>query len=122
MTTPTDALPLTALSMAILLALADRDRHGYALMKEIERQTDGALRPGTGSLYAALQRLTDEGLIEESSELPAPEDDQRRRYYRITNAGRGIALAEAHRMMRVLEVARDKQLTPDLTPVEERGV
>ena len=60
--------------MAILLGLSDGDRHGYALMKEIERQTDGALKPGTGSLYAALQRLMDDGLIEESPELPAAPD------------------------------------------------
>jgi DNA-binding PadR family transcriptional regulator len=107
MTLPSDSLPLTPLSMGILLALADGDRHGYALMEEIERQTDGALKPGTGSLYAALQRLMEDGLIEESPGLPAPEQDQRRRYYRITQAGRGVALAEARRMMRVLDVARD---------------
>jgi len=120
-TTPSDALPLTPLSMAILLALADRDRHGYALMKEIERQTDGALKPGTGSLYAALQRLMDDGLIDESPELPAPEHDQRRRYYRITAAGRDLVLAEARRMMRVLDVARDKRLAPQLAPARGRG-
>jgi len=121
MTASAEALPLTPLSMAILLALAGGDRHGYALMKEIERQTDGMLKPGTGSLYAALQRLMDDGLIEESPELPAPDHDQRRRYYRITEAGREMALAETRRMMRVLDVAREKRLAPDLAPVEESG-
>ena len=121
MATSDEVLPLTPLSMAILLALAGGDRHGYALMKEIERQTDGTLKPGTGSLYAALQRLMDDGLIEESPELPTADHDQRRRYYRITGAGRDVALAEARRMMRVLDVAREKRLAPDLAPAEERG-
>lgn len=121
MTALSDSLPLTPLSMAILLALADEALHGYALMKEIARQTNGALKPGTGSLYTALQRLMDDGLIEESPELPAPDHDQRRRCYRTTKAGRDVALAEARRMMRVLDVARDKRLGPDLTPAEESG-
>lgn len=121
MPTSSAGLPLTPLTMAILLSLADGDRHGYALMKEIERQTDGTLKPGTGSLYAALQRLMDDGLIEESPELPAVDHDQRRRYYRISPEGRGIALAEARRMMRVLDVARDKHLAPGLAPAKGDG-
>lgn len=108
---PADNLPLTPLTMAILLALADRDRHGYALMKDVEEQTGGALVPGTGSLYAALDRLMAEGLIAESPEEPA--DTRRRRAYRITSEGRTMARAEAGRMLRVLRIARERRLAPD---------
>lgn len=111
---PTESLPLSPLSMAILLALADGDRHGYALMQEIEAQTEGALRPGTGSLYAGLERLLGEGLIREAAGEPGA--DRRRRHYAITPAGREIARAEARRMMRVLRVAADKDLAPRLRP------
>lgn len=110
------ALPLTPLSMAILLALADEERHGYALMQEIEVQTKGALRPGTGSLYAGLQRLMADGLIRESE--GRPDADRRRRYYAITDEGRAVARAEAQRMLRVLHVAAKKDLAPDPTPVQ----
>ena len=105
--------PLTPLSMAVLLALAPGDLHGYALLQEIERQSDGALAPGTGTLYAALQRLLDEGLIAESPDRPAPGEDQRRRYYRLTAAGRGVATAESARLARVLEVARERGIVPE---------
>lgn len=105
-----ETLPLTPLSMAILLALADGERHGYALMQEIEVQTEGALRPGTGSLYAGLQRLMADGLIRESDGEPGA--DRRRRYYAITDEGRAVARAEAQRMLRVLSVAAEKDLAP----------
>lgn len=118
MTTHRDDLPLTPLTMAILLALADRARHGYALMKEIEVQTEGSLAPGTGSLYAALQRLMDDGLIVETE--ADPDDDRRRRTYGITEEGRAIARAEAERMLRVLAVARERDLGPDLAPEGSR--
>jgi DNA-binding PadR family transcriptional regulator len=104
-------LPLSPLSMAILLALADGERHGYALMQDIQAQTDGALQPGTGSLYAGLQRLLADGLIRESDGEPGA--DRRRRYYAIMPSGREIARAEAGRMMRVLSVATRKKLAPD---------
>ena len=117
MASPTDALPLTPLSMAILLALADGDRHGYALMREVEAQTDGALRPGTGSLYAGLQRLMAEGLIREADGEEGA--DRRRRYYGITEAGRATARAEAERMLRVLGVASRKDIAPGLAPAPE---
>ena len=107
-------LPLTPLSMAILLALADGDRHGYALMQEIEAQTDGALKPGTGSLYAGLQRLMSDGLIRESDGEPGA--DRRRRYYAITEEGRAVARQEAQRMLRVLNVAAEKELGVDPLP------
>ena len=106
--------PLSPLTMAILLALAKGDQHGYALMQEVEAQTDGAIIAGTGSLYSALQRLQDDGLIDDSPDRPAPGEDQRRRYFRITDAGRGAARAEAARMIRVLETARESRLIPKL--------
>lgn len=107
-----DLLPLTPLSMAILLALADGARHGYALMKEIEEQTEGTLRPGTGSLYAGLQRLVSDGLIREAE--GGADADRRRRYYAITERGRALAEAEARRMLRVLAVASRKDLAPEV--------
>src|SRR5688572_15590783 len=106
---PESSVP-TPLSHAILLALLDADRHGYGIIKEVERQTEGALRPGTGTLYSALQRLQDEGLIAESSRRPSPDEDQRRKYYRITAAGRASARAETLRLMRIVAVARDKAI------------
>ncbi len=112
MTAP--SLPLTPLTMAILVALAKEDQHGYALMQEVEHQTDGAIIAGTGSLYAALERLKDQGLIVDSPLRPARGEDQRRRYFRITDAGRAAARAEAARMVRVLETARDNRLIPKL--------
>lgn len=105
---PDDRLPLSPLSMAILLALADGQRHGYALMREIAEQTDGALQPGTGSLYAGLQRLMADGLIREA--VPEKGADRRRRSYEITAEGRRLAKAEAQRMLRVLDVASGKKL------------
>ena len=103
-------LPLTPLSMEILLALAEGELHGYALMQRLEEQTGGGLAPGTGTLYAALQRMMDEGLIVEADNLPRPGEDQRRRYYRITPQGREAARSEARRMARVLELARTRRL------------
>lgn len=104
--------PLTPLTMAILLALAERARHGYALMQEVGGQL-GAV-PGTGSLYAALQRLAEAGLIEESAGRTAAADDGRRRVFRITRAGRAEARREAQRLLRVVETARQRALLPEV--------
>jgi DNA-binding PadR family transcriptional regulator len=110
--------PLSPLTMAILLAVAKEEQHGYALMKEVEEQTGGALRPGTGSLYAALQRLLDEGLITETQGSGAREDP-RRKYFRITTAGRAAARAEATRMMGVIRIAREKSVIRDYRMLED---
>jgi len=112
-----ELLPLSPLSMAILLALADGDRHGYALMKEVEEQSAGLLRPGTGSLYAGLQRLMSDGLIKEVD--GAPGADRRRRHYRITDAGREVARAEVERMLRVVAAAGRRDIRPRHVPVAE---
>jgi len=104
-------LPLTPLSFQILLALADGERHGYGIMKEIDRRTKGRMTPATGPLYLAAQRLMDQGLIAESEKRPAPElDDQRRRYYKLTEFGRRVATAEVERMAHLVGVALEKRL------------
>lgn len=107
----TEDEPISAATLAILLTLVDEERHGYAILKEVEGQP-GSPSLGTGTLYAALQRLTSEGLIEESpGERPA-EEDSRRRYYRITAQGREVARAEVLRMSRVVRLAQSKSLVP----------
>ena len=107
----TDQGPLTPLSLAILLSLARREMHGYGIMKDVEEQTEGRLRVGTGTLYAALQRMVAEGVIEDAPDIEDPED-ARRRYYRITERGRSVARAESLRLARVLELARERDLGP----------
>jgi DNA-binding PadR family transcriptional regulator len=104
-------LPLPASEFQILLALADGERHGYAIMQEIERRSDGAVRLGPGTLYGSIKRMLAAGLIEESEERPAAaRGDERRRYYRITEFGNRVATAEARRMERLVTAARAKRL------------
>jgi DNA-binding PadR family transcriptional regulator len=104
--------PLTPLSLQVLLALADEDRHGYAIIKEIARQTQGKLQPGTGALYTAIQRLVDDRLIEASRRRAgAADDDSRRRYYRLTAQGRAALASETERLTELLAVARRKKVT-----------
>ena len=101
-------IPLTPLSHAILIGLADQHRHGYSLLAEVERALGEAGRPGTGTLYTALQRMHEDGLIEE---VPAPEEgDARRRYYGLTELGRAVAVAETRRIARVVQTAVSKNL------------
>ncbi len=109
-------LPLTPLTHAVLVALGGGEHHGYALLEEIADVTDGAVRPGTGTLYAALRRLQDEGLIEDSGREPEPGEDSRRRYYRLTRLGRRTARAESMRLSRLVDVARRRNLLPESTP------
>ena len=104
-------LPLTPVSFEILLALAGGEQHGYAVMLDIERRTGGAVSLHAGSLYRALNRLLEAGLIEELDERPDPdEDDQRRRYYRLSTRGLQVARAEARRLEQQVEVARQRRL------------
>ena len=110
---PEQMLPLTPLSFHILLALADADRHGYGIIKEVRERTNGEMSPGAGTLYAAVQRMLDEGLIAESGERPEVGDDGRRRYYRLTELGRQVARAEALRLARLIRIAADKNLIPE---------
>jgi DNA-binding PadR family transcriptional regulator len=107
-------VPLTPLSFHILLALADVDRHGYGIIKEVRERTHGETNPGAGTLYAAIQRMLDDGLLAETATRPAAGDDERRRYYRMTELGRQVARAEALRLARVIRIASDKKLIPEL--------
>ena len=101
-------LPLTPLSFQILVALADGPKHGYGILKEIEEASGERLKSSTGTLYLAIQRLAQEGLIEEDAAVAA--GDSRRRYYRLTPDGREVAVAETRRLASLLGVARGKKL------------
>jgi len=108
---PRDLLPLTPAVLHILLALADEERHGYGIMREVEDRTGRETRLGPGTLYGSIKRMLANGLIEESDERPDPElDDQRRRYYRITEFGRRVAGADAERLASLVRTARTKRL------------
>lgn len=110
---PSDFLPLQKDMFHILVALSSHDRHGYSIMQDINTRTDGQLAISPSSLYSAIKRMMDIGLIEELDERPDPErDDQRRRYYRITDFGRKVAVAEARRLERLLADARATGLVP----------
>jgi DNA-binding PadR family transcriptional regulator len=106
-------LPLTPTGLQILLALADGERHGYAIMQEIHEQTDGRLRVGPGSLYGTIKRLLAAALIAETAERPDPSlNDERRRYYQITELGRKVLGAEIRNLAQVVELARTKRVYP----------
>jgi DNA-binding PadR family transcriptional regulator len=104
-------LPLTSTVFHILLSLADRERHGYGIMQEVEAMTQGRIRMGPGTLYGAIKRLIATGLIVESDERPDPEqDDERRRYYRLTSLGRSVLGAETQRLADLVNVAHSKRI------------
>lgn len=106
-------LPLPPVTFHILVALADEDRHGYAILQDVAQRTGGAIRLGAGTLYRSVQRMLEQGLISEVSTRPAPEmDDERRRYYRITPFGRAVAKAEARRLAQMLKLARASGFAP----------
>jgi len=106
-------LPLQAASFHILLALADHDRHGYAIIQDVAERTRGAIRLSAGTLYRSIQRMLEDGLIVEPRERPAPDqDDERRRYYRITPLGAAAARAEAGRLADLVKMARARGLAP----------
>jgi DNA-binding PadR family transcriptional regulator len=103
---PESFLPLPPAVFHILLTLAEGERHGYALKREIARRTDGQLTLGPGALYGAISKMLSQGLIEESAERPDRHlDDERRRYYRLTGLGRKVAQAEARRMRDLVQLA-----------------
>jgi len=99
-------LPLTPVVFEIALALAAGDRHGYEIMQDVERRTGGQIVLHPGTLYRALGRLLDQGLIEELDERPAAGDDERRRYYRLSPLGHAVARAEIERLASQLSAAR----------------
>jgi DNA-binding PadR family transcriptional regulator len=103
--------PLKPAVFQVLLSLAEGDKHGYAVLKDVEEQSGGEVKLSTGTLYAVFKRLLAEGLIVECRRRPpAEEDDQRRRYYQLTPAGRAVAVAEAQRMEKLLAQARSAKL------------
>jgi len=112
--TEVDALlPLPLATFHILIALAQEDRHGYAIMLDVAKRTDDELRLSPGTLYRSIQRMLEQGLITETNERPAPElDDERRRYYRITPFGAAVARAETQRMANLVRMARVEGLSP----------
>jgi len=108
---PTSNQPLTPAVFHILLALADGEKHGYAIMQDVEAQTHGGLKMGPGTLYGSIKRMLAAGLIEETGERPDPElDDERRRYYRLTGLGHKAVSAESERLAQAVAVARQKQV------------
>jgi DNA-binding PadR family transcriptional regulator len=104
-------IPLPPASFHILMAVAQEDRHGYGIIQDVERRTDGELRLSAGTLYRSIQRLLEQGLVSETDNRPAPEfDDERRRYYRITAFGTAVARAEIRRMSQLVRMARTQGL------------
>lgn len=106
-------LPLPTATFHILMALAEGDRHGYAIIQDVEARTRGRLRLSPGTLYRSVQRLLEQGLLSEPRTRPAPElDDERRRYYRVTALGLAVARAEAERLTDLVRMARATGLVP----------
>lgn len=100
-------LPLPAATFHILMAVSAGDRHGYAIIQDVEARTEGALRLSAGTLYRSIQRMIEQGLLVEPRRRPAPEDDdERRRYYRITPFGEAVARAETQRLSTLVRLAR----------------
>jgi DNA-binding PadR family transcriptional regulator len=107
------SLPLAPAVFQILVALADQDRHGYAIMQDVAARTGGRMKLSPGTLYGSIKRMLEDGLIVEVDERPDPDnDDERRRYYRLTPFGRDVAQAEADRLTTLLRQARAAGLAP----------
>ncbi len=105
--------PLPPAAFHILLALADGEKHGYAIMQEVAGFTLGQLKLGPGTLYGTIKRMLADGWIEESDERPAPgNDDERRRYYHLTELGQTVLRSETARLKRLVDAARSKGLMP----------
>ena len=114
---PQGLSPLPAAHLHILLALADGEKHGYAVMREVAQMTDGEVTMGPGTLYGAIKRMLRAGLVEETNERPDPDvDDERRRYYRATGLGVRVLTAETERLERLVSTAQAKQTKLRLEP------
>jgi DNA-binding PadR family transcriptional regulator len=106
--------PLPPATFHILMALSSEDRHGYAIIQDIEQRTNGALRLSAGTLYRSIQRMLEQGFLVETNDRPAPElDDERRRYYRITPLGVRVAQEEARRLNELVRMARASGFVPE---------
>jgi len=111
---PESLLPLPPATFHILMALAEDDRHGYAIIQDVAARTGGALKLSAGTLYRSIQRMLEQGLLVEVHERPAPElDDERRRYYRITAFGGAVARAETRRLADLVRMARASGFAPE---------
>ena len=107
-------LPLPPATFHILMAVADEDRHGYAIIQEVAVRTNGQIKLSAGTLYRSIQRMLEQGLISETADRPAPElDDERRRYYRITPLGSAVARAETTRLSKLVRLARRHGFVPE---------
>jgi DNA-binding PadR family transcriptional regulator len=107
---PQSFLPLSTANLHILLALASGERHGYAIMQEVNETSEGTVRLGPGTLYRSIQALVEDSLIEESNRRPGRDEDQRRRYYRLTSLGRRVLAAESRRLADVLALAKSRNV------------
>lgn len=106
-------LPLPPATFHILMALTNEDRHGYGIIQDVSARTGGALKLSAGTLYRSIQRMLEQGLIVEARERPGPElDDERRRYYRITEFGTEVGHAEARRLAQLVKLARARGFEP----------
>jgi DNA-binding PadR family transcriptional regulator len=111
---PDAFLPLPTATFHILMAVAEEDRHGYAIIQDVAARTGGELKLSAGTLYRSIQRMLEQGLVIETEERPDPEfDDERRRYYRITPLGAAVAKAEATRMAKMVKWARAMGFAPE---------
>lgn len=106
-------LPLPPATFHILVALAEEERHGYAIIQEVEQRTGGELRLSAGTLYRSIARMVEQGLISEVLRRPSRQDDPRRRYYRLTAFGTAVARAEMRRLTQLVRIARASGLTPE---------
>ena len=114
---PEGYLPLTPAVLDIMVALGDEELHGYAIMQEVRRRTAGKRRLAPGTLYRSLGQMEERGWVVEAEERPDPSlDDERRRYYRLTDLGRRIALAEVERLEGLVDAARSKGFVPSTRP------
>jgi DNA-binding PadR family transcriptional regulator len=110
---PESLLPLPVAVFHILIALADRDRHGYSIMQDVSARTGGKVRLSAGTLYSSIRRMLEQGLIEELADSPDPSStDERRRYYRLTRFGRRAAAAEVVRLNAMVQQAHASGLVP----------
>ena len=106
-------LPLPPATFHILLALTEGERHGYAILQEVDERTGGELRLSAGTLYRSIARMVEQGLIAEVTRRASRQDDQRRRYYRITGFGTAVARGEMRRLTQLVRLARASGLTPE---------
>ena len=119
--TPEEFIPLSPPVFHILLALADGEAHGYAIMQDVAQRSGGSMRLGPGTLYGAIARMLEDGLIEESADRPDPEmDDSRRRYYRLTHLGGSVLATETKRLAALVRAVRASKAVRNMKPVEER--